>query len=605
MSGPMRGPGGRRPGMEKPRDMGAAMKRLFQFMSPFRVSLVLVVLFVLLSTLLSSIGPTVLGLATNEIQRGFQRMQAGTGGIDFGAIVRILTLLGVLYGVSALFEYLQHFTIAGVSQKTMYALRRAVDEKIKKLPLSYYDGHSIGDILSRVTNDVDTVASSLQQGINQVFSSIFTLIFTLVMMLRLSPWLTLVTLLTLPLTLVCSMGVVKTSQALFKGQMNTLGDLNGYAEETYTGHQVVQAFSREKQTNKTFDDINETLYGYSWKANFISSVIMPISGFFGNLGYILVTIIGAFQCLNGTMLVGSIQSFTQYIRQFNQPVTQAAQLTNMLQATIAAAERVFAFLDEEEERPDVEDALVPALDRGEVRFEHVSFGYSPDKILMKDLNLEIHPGETVAIVGPTGAGKTTLVNLILRFYEVQHGRVLIDGVDITQMTRTHLRSCIGMVLQDTWLFSGTILENIRYGRLDAADEEVYAAARADDFIRSQPDGYHTDLGEDAANISQGQRQLLTIARAILSDPEILILDEATSSVDTRTEVLIQKAMHTLMKNRTSFVIAHRLSTIRDADKILVMDHGDIIEAGSHRELMALGGFYSKLYQSQFQEGDTP
>ena len=335
---------------------------------------------------------------------------------------------------------------------------------------------------------------------------------------------------------------------------------------------------------------------------------MPISGFFGNLGYILVTIIGAFQCLNGTMLVGSIQSFTQYIRQFNQPVTQAAQLTNMLQATIAAAERVFAFLDEEEERPDVEDALVPALDRGEVRFEHVSFGYSPDKILMKDLNLEIHPGETVAIVGPTGAGKTTLVNLILRFYEVQHGRVLIDGVDITQMTRTHLRSCIGMVLQDTWLFSGTILENIRYGRLDAADEEVYAAARAaraDDFIRSLPDGYHTDLGEDAANISQGQRQLLTIARAILSDPEILILDEATSSVDTRTEVLIQKAMHTLMKNRTSFVIAHRLSTIRDADKILVMDHGDIIEAGSHRELMALGGFYSKLYQSQFQEGDTP
>ncbi|MCI9529163.1 MAG: ABC transporter ATP-binding protein [Angelakisella sp.] len=609
MSGPMHGgPGGRQPkSFDRPKNTKATLRRLLAFMKPYHLGLSLVVVFAILSTVFNSMGPMVLGFATNEIQRGFDRMSQGSGGIDFAAVLRILALMAALYVVSALFSYLQNFLVSGVAQKTIYSLRKTVDQKLRRLPLGYFDRGSIGDVLSRVTNDVDTVATTLQQGINQVVNSVFTLVTILVMMIVISPVLTGVALLTLPLSLLASMNVVRLSQKLFKGQADTLGTLNGYVEEMYTGHNVVKVFSQEGNTVEAFDRLNGELYRYSWKANFISGIIMPVSGFIGNLGYIIVTVLGAVWVIQGRFLVGSIQSFIQYIRHFNNPIVQLANLANMLQSTIAAAERVFELLDEAEETPDpLPRGEIPQAARrgsGSVEFQNVSFGYTPDRTLINNLSLSIRPGETVAIVGPTGAGKTTLVNLILRFYEVSGGRILLDGEDIAQMPRAALRSRIGMVLQDTWLFSGTIRENIRYGRLDATDAEVEEAARsarADKFIRALPQGYDTQLGEDAANISQGQRQLLTIARAILSDPDILILDEATSSVDTRTEVLIQKAMNALMKGRTSFVIAHRLSTIRDAGKILVMRDGDIIEAGNHQELMAKGGFYAQLYQSQFR-----
>ena len=609
MSGPMHGgPGGRQPkSFDRPKNTKATLRRLLAFMKPYHLGLSLVVVFAILSTVFNSMGPMVLGFATNEIQRGFDRMSQGSGGIDFAAVLRILALMAALYIVSALFSYLQNFLVSGVAQKTIYSLRKTVDQKLRRLPLGYFDRGSIGDVLSRVTNDVDTVATTLQQGINQVVNSVFTLVTILVMMMVISPVLTGVALLTLPLSLLASMNVVRLSQKLFKGQADTLGTLNGYVEEMYTGHNVVKVFSQEGNTVEAFDRLNGELYRYSWKANFISGIIMPVSGFIGNLGYIIVTVLGAVWVIQGRFLVGSIQSFIQYIRHFNNPIVQLANLANMLQSTIAAAERVFELLDEAEETPDpLPQGEIPQAARrgsGSVEFQNVSFGYTPDRTLINNLSLSIRPGETVAIVGPTGAGKTTLVNLILRFYEVSGGRILLDGEDIAQMPRKALRSRIGMVLQDTWLFSGTIRENIRYGRLTATDAEVEEAARsarADKFIRALPQGYDTQLGEDAANISQGQRQLLTIARAILSDPDILILDEATSSVDTRTEVLIQKAMNALMKGRTSFVIAHRLSTIRDAGKILVMRDGDIIEAGNHQELMAKGGFYAQLYQSQFR-----
>ena len=609
MSGPMHGgPGGRQPkSFDRPKNTKATLRRLLAFMKPYHLGLSLVVVFAILSTVFNSMGPMVLGFATNEIQRGFDRMSQGSGGIDFAAVLRILALMAALYVVSALFSYLQNFLVSGVAQKTIYSLRKTVDQKLRHLPLGYFDRGSIGDVLSRVTNDVDTVATTLQQGINQVVNSVFTLVTILVMMMVISPVLTGVALLTLPLSLLASMNVVRLSQKLFKGQADTLGTLNGYVEEMYTGHNVVKVFSQEGNTVEAFDRLNGELYRYSWKANFISGIIMPVSGFIGNLGYIIVTVLGAVWVIQGRFLVGSIQSFIQYIRHFNNPIVQLANLANMLQSTIAAAERVFELLDEAEETPDpLPRGEIPQAARrgsGSVEFQNVSFGYTPDRTLINNLSLSIRPGETVAIVGPTGAGKTTLVNLILRFYEVSGGRILLDGEDIAQMPRAALRSRIGMVLQDTWLFSGTIRENIRYGRLDATDAEVEEAARsarADKFIRALPQGYDTQLGEDAANISQGQRQLLTIARAILSDPDILILDEATSSVDTRTEVLIQKAMNALRKGRTSFVTAHRLATIRDAGKILVMRDGDIIEAGNHQELMAKGGFYAQLYQSQFR-----
>ncbi|MBQ8918286.1 MAG: ABC transporter ATP-binding protein, partial [Oscillospiraceae bacterium] len=545
----------------------------------------------------------IIGFATNEIQLGWQRIQAGTGGMDLDAIGIILLLLGGIYLLNSLFVYLQSRLLVNMTHKTMYQLRRRVDEKIKTLPIGYYDSHQLGDILSRVTNDVDTVSASLQQSVTQILSSVLSVITILVMMLVISPVLTLVALLTLPLTVLLSTGVIKRSQPLFVRQQSSLGHLNGHIEEMYSGHNVIKAFGREGSVLAEFDQINEERYQSSYMANYISGIIHPLSNLISNLGYAIVTVVGGLMVISGSLLVGDIQSFAQYLRNFSQPITQLSNIMNTLQSTIAAAERIFGFLDETEEEPVPDEKLqYPAERKGSVCFEHVRFGYTPDRTLIKDFNLEVKAGEMVAIVGPTGAGKTTLVNLLLRFYDVNGGRILVDGVDIADMDRIKLREYFGMVLQDTWLFHGTIRDNIRYGRLDATDGEVQRAARtsyAHNFIRTLPGGYNMVLSEDASNISQGQRQLITIARALLSNPRILILDEATSSVDTRTEVLIQKAMKTLMEGRTSFVIAHRLSTIRDADKILVLNDGDIVEVGTHDQLLAKGGFYADLYNSQF------
>ncbi|MBQ8670269.1 MAG: ABC transporter ATP-binding protein, partial [Oscillospiraceae bacterium] len=518
--------------------------------------------------------------------------------MDLDAIGIILLLLGGIYLLNSLFVYLQCRLLVNMTQKTMYQLRRRVDEKIKTLPIGYYDSHQLGDILSRVTNDVDTVSASLQQSVTQILSSVLSVITILVMMLVISPVLTLVALLTLPLTVLLSTGVIKRSQPLFVRQQSSLGHLNGHIEEMYSGHNVIKAFGREGSVLAEFDQINEERYQSSYMANYISGIIHPLSNLISNLGYAIVTVVGGLMVISGSLLVGDIQSFAQYLRNFSQPITQLSNIMNTLQSTIAAAERIFGFLDETEEEPVPDEKLqYPAERKGSVCFEHVRFGYTPDRTLIKDFNLEVKAGEMVAIVGPTGAGKTTLVNLLLRFYDVNGGRILVDGVDIADMDRIKLREYFGMVLQDTWLFHGTIRDNIRYGRLDATDGEVQRAARtsyAHNFIRTLPGGYNMVLSEDASNISQGQRQLLTIARALLSDPRILILDEAASSVDTRTEVLIQKAMKTLLEGRTSFVIAHRLSTIRDADKILVLNDGDIVEVGTHDQLLAKGGFYADL-----------
>ena len=609
----MSGPGMKRHGPngpylgDKPKNTKGTLLRLLAFMKPYRVGLILVLAFTILSTVAGNLAPRVIGFATNEIQRGAERILKGTGGMDYRAIVGILVILGIMYVLNALLTYAQQYLMAGISQKTMYTLRRKVDLKLKKLPLSYFDSQPLGDILSRVTNDVDTVSNSLQQGINQIMTSALTLITILVMMLVISPALTLVALLTLPLTLLLSMGVIKRSQPLFVGQQSSLGRLNGHIEEMYTGHNVIKAYGREAEVIRQFEEINEERYRYSWKANFISGFIMPVSHLISNLGYVAVTVIGGVMVINGRLLIGDIQSFAQYLRNFSQPITQLSNIANTLQSTVAAAERSFDFLDQPEEEP-VESPLAPPEPKvGRVEFDHVKFGYAPGQTLIRDFDLHVQSGETIAIVGPTGAGKTTLVNLLLRFYDITGGRILVDGEDIAQMDRVALREYFGMVLQDTWLFEGSILENIRYGTLDATDDEVIAAAKAayaDDFIRTLPGGYAMELSEDASNISQGQRQLLTIARAVLSNPAILILDEATSSVDTRTEVLIQKAMNTLMEGRTSFVIAHRLSTIRDADKILVLNNGDIVETGNHSQLLRQGGFYADLYNSQFAYNNT-
>jgi len=602
------GPGGGGPGRfmhvgEKPRNTKGTLRRLLTFLRPYRAALVLVVVLTVLSAVAGNLGPRVIGLATNEIQLGVQRMSAGTGGMDYSAILRILVILGLLYLLSSVFTYVQNLLMVGVTQKTMYQLRRRVDEKLKTLPIAYFDSHQLGDILSRVTNDVDTVSNSLQQGVTQILSSALSVLTILVMMLVISPVLTLVALLSLPLTVLLSAGVIKKSQPLFVRQQSSLGQLNGYIEEMYTGHNVIKAYGREASVQQDFDRINEDRFESSYKANFISGIIMPASHLISNLGYVAVTVVGGVMAINGSLLIGDIQSFAQYLRNFSQPITQLSNIVNTLQSTVAAAERIFDFLDETEEAPVPAEVMTfPAEMKGDVRFDHVRFGYAPGQSLIKDFDLDVKSGETVAIVGPTGAGKTTLVNLLLRFYDVTGGSIRVDETDISRMDRLKLRQYFGMVLQDTWLFHGTIRENIRYGRLDATDEEVERAARAayaHSFIRTLPGGYDMVLSEDASNISQGQRQLLTIARAILSDPRILILDEATSSVDTRTEVLIQQAMQRLMKGRTSFVIAHRLSTIRDADKILVLNEGDIVEVGTHKQLLARGGFYADLYNSQF------
>ena len=607
--GGMGGPGGHGPGRRgvvmagaKPKNFKGTLLRLLGYLKPYWFASVCMIVFVLLATLFNTLAPKILGNATTLIYDGVIHKT----GIDFGGLFRILLMLGGAYLLWGLFTYFQQIIMAQVAQKTMYSLRRDVDKKLSRLPLKYFDSQTFGEILSRVTNDVDTISNSLQQSLTQVVTSVITLVMLLIMMLTVSPWLTLIALATLPFSALISMGVVKKTQKYFKGQQKSIGELNGHIEEMYGGHNIVKLFNREEQVKEKFDRINEELYHNSRTATFASSIMMPLTSLVGNIGYVALCVVGGMMVAAGTLAIGGVQAFIQYLRQFNQPISQIANIANILQSTVAAAERVFQMLDEEEQIPETDQPQTLAHVDGSVAFRDVSFGYSEDKILIRNLNLEIGSGDTVAIVGPTGAGKTTLVNLLMRFYEINGGGIYVDGVETTKFTREYLRNIFGMVLQDTWLFQGTIRENLAYGKENATEEEIIAAAKAahaHGFIKLLPGGYDFVLNEEASNISQGQKQLLTIARAILKDPDILILDEATSSVDTRTEVLIQKAMNNLMKDRTSFVIAHRLSTIRDATKILVMRDGAIVEQGNHQSLMERDGFYANLYNSQFAQNN--
>lgn len=683
---PRRGPGGHggppmgRP-VEKAKNFKGTLKRLTKYLLPRKMNLIIVFLTAIISTVFNIFSPKVMGEATTKLFEGLmakgkyamslftpenipnllkmedlpQSLRTLIEGmmkdpkaaqpapkmditnidpeiwkfisnhgpkIDFNYIGRIVLILIGLYIISAIFGYIQQYVMAGVAQNTVLDMRNDVNEKLNKLPLKYFDSRTHGEILSRVTNDLDTVANTLQQSITQLITSVVTIIGVVIMMLTISPWLTLVTIATLPLSVIITMSVAKKSQKFFAAQQKELGELNGHVEEMYTGHKIVKAFGHEDKAVKEFDEINEKLYNVGWKAQFISGIIMPLMGFVNNIGYVLVSVVGGIFVTKGRITVGDIQAFIQYSRQFGQPIVQTANIANVLQSTVAAAERVFEILDEIEELPNKADAKLIDLEKdvimeklpgqkepkviaplkGEVKFENVKFGYKETVTLMENMNIDVKQGQTIAIVGPTGAGKTTLVNLLMRFYEIQGGKISVDGVDIRDFKRGELRTMFGMVLQDTWLFNGSIKDNIAYSKKGATFEEVVRAAKAahaDHFIRTLPEGYDTILNEEASNISQGQKQLLTIARAILADPSILILDEATSSVDTRTEVQIQKAMNNLMKGRTSFVIAHRLSTIRDADLILVMNNGSIIEQGNHHELLEKGGFYADLYNSQF------
>ncbi|MBM7871732.1 ATP-binding cassette subfamily B protein [Clostridium pascui] len=681
--GPGHGGGPMTMPVEKAKDFKGTLKRLMKYLMPRKLNLIIVFITAIISTIFSIVGPKIMGNATTKLFEGLMakgkyamdlfkpeniantlkmpdlpeslrkmitgamanpEAAKGTAApkvdvtnidpelwtfiskhgpkIDFDYIGKIILILIGLYLISALFSYIQQYIMAGVAQNTVFDMRRDVNEKLNKLPLKYFDSRTHGEILSRVTNDLDTVASTLQQSLTQFITSIVTIIGVIVMMLTISPMLTLVTITTLPLSVLVTILIAKKSQNYFKEQQKALGELNGHVEEMYTGHKIVKVFGHEEKAINEFNEINERLYNVGWKAQFISGIIMPMMNFINNIGYVLVSVVGGIFVTNGRITVGNIQAFIQYSRQFGQPIVQTANIANILQSTVAAAERVFEILDEVEEIPDEEDAKIIDLKnneikeknlnnvefkvvgelKGGVKFEGVKFGYKETITLMENMNIDVKSGQTVAIVGPTGAGKTTLVNLLMRFYEIQGGKILIDGVDIRDFKRGDLRSMFGMVLQDTWLFTGSIKDNIAYSRKDATFEEVVRAAKAahaDHFIRTLPEGYDTILNEEASNISQGQKQLLTIARVILADPSILILDEATSSVDTRTEVQIQKAMNSLMQGRTSFVIAHRLSTIRDADLILVMNNGTIIEQGNHHELLEKGGFYADLYNSQF------
>ncbi len=603
MRGPMRGGHGMMPG-EKAKDFKGSTLRLLSYMGKFKFALIGVLLFAVGSTLFNVVGPKILGQATTELFSGLVAKVQGTGSINFGKIGTILLLLLGLYLLSALFSFIQGWIMTGVTQRLCYRLRRDISEKIHRMPMKYFESKTVGEVLSRITNDIDTLGQSLNQSVTQLITSVTTIIGVIIMMLSINTIMTGVTIVILPVSMVLVMIVVKHSQKYFRAQQAFLGTINGQVEETYSGHNVVRAFNREQAVLDEFRETNKKLYQSAWKSQFFSGLMQPIMQFIGNLGYVAVTVLGAILAAAGTIQVGDIQSFIQYVRNFTQPITQMAQVSNMLQSMAAAAERVFEFLAEEEEDQLAESPVPVSSIQGQVTFDHVRFGYDPNKIIIGDFSATVEPGQTVAIVGPTGAGKTTMVKLLMRFYDVQSGAIRIDGHDVRDFNRSELREAFGMVLQDTWLFKGTIMENIRYGRLDATDEEVIAAAKAahvHHFIQTLPGGYQMELSEDASNISQGQRQLLTIARAILADNKIMILDEATSSVDTRTEQLIQKAMNNLMKGRTSFVIAHRLSTIKDADLILVMKDGDIIEQGNHQTLLEKNGFYATLYNSQFED----
>lgn len=609
MGGPMGRMGGGPRAVEKAKDFKGTMKKLGVYLKPYSLSIAIVILFAIGSAAFSIVGPKILGKATTKIFEGLVQKITGVpdASIDFGYIGNIAMILVALYLVSSLFGIIQSFIMSGVAQKVSYNLRKQISEKMDTLPLNYFDTRTNGEVLSRITNDVDTVNQTLNQSLSQIITSVVTLIGVLIMMFSISWIMTLATFIILPVSMVLISLVVKKSQKYFKSQQEYLGHLNGQVEEVYGGHNIMKAFNREEASTKDFDELNNTLYKSAWKSQFLSGMMMPIMSFVGNLGYVLVSILGGWLTIKSVITVGDIQAFIQYVRSFNQPISQMAQVANIMQSTAAAAERVFEFLDEEDEVKDPVNSVDPSEIRGEVEFEDVHFGYNEDKIIINDFSVDVKPGQKVAIVGPTGAGKTTIVKLLMRFYDINSGSIKIDGHDITDFKRADLRNLFGMVLQDTWLFNGTIMENLRYGRLDATDAEVKEAAKAahvDHFVKTLPDGYNMVLNEEASNISQGQKQLLTIARAFLKDPKLLILDEATSSVDTRTELLIQKAMEKLMEGRTSFIIAHRLSTIRDADLILVMKDGDIVEQGNHEELLEKGGFYSSLYNSQFEQSSA-
>ncbi|EJR33639.1 MULTISPECIES: ABC transporter ATP-binding protein [Bacillus] len=612
-SGP--GPGGGGPmggGMrkiEKAKNFKGTMNKLLQYLKPYKLSILIVILFAIGSAAFTIVGPKILGNATTKLFEGLVSKVSGAPGaaIDFTYIGNIVILLLGLYILSTVFGIIQGYIISGVAQKVSYNFRKEIDEKINRMPLKYFDKTTHGEVLSRITNDVDTVSQTLNQSMSQIITSVITIIGVLIMMLSISWQMTLVALLILPVSMILIMAVVKRSQKYFKSQQEYLGHVNGQVEEIYSGHNIVKAFNKEEEEVKKFEKVNDTLYHSAWKSQFLSGMMMPIMTFIGNIGYVAVSILGGWLAVKRTIAVGDILAFVQYVRSFTQPIAQVAQIANVLQSTAAAAERVFEFLEEEEEVPEAENPVKLQKVQGEVTFQDVQFGYNPDKIIINNFSSNIKPGQKVAIVGPTGAGKTTIVKLLMRFYDINSGAICIDGHDIKDFTREDLRNMFGMVLQDTWLFNGSIMENIRYGRLDATDEEVIEAAKAahvHNFVKTLPNKYQMELNEEASNVSQGQKQLLTIARALIADPKILILDEATSSIDTRTEVLIQKAMENLMEGRTSFIIAHRLSTIRDADLILVMKDGDIVEQGNHEELLKADGFYASLYNSQFEGADA-
>ncbi len=604
---PMRGRGpmgrGMMPG-EKAKDFRGSVGKLLNYMGRYKIALVFVIIFAICGTAFNIVGPKILSKATTEIFNGLLSKLSGGSGIDFGKIGRILLILIGLYGVSACFSFIQGWLMTGISQKMCFRMRKEISEKINRMPMEYFESRTVGEVLSRITNDVDTLGMSLNQSVTQLITSITTVIGILIMMLSISPLMTLIAVIILPVSMILITVVVKSSQKYFRTQQEYLGHINGQVEEVYSGQNIVKAFDREEEVLREFSETNDTLYASAWKSQFFSGMMQPIMNFVGNLGYVSVAVVGGYLTIRGSIEIGDIQAFIQYVRQFTQPISQVAQVSNMLQSMAAASERVFEFLAEPEEDITVENPVHLEAPEGRVSFQHVRFGYKPDKTVIHDFSCDVEPGQTVAIVGPTGAGKTTMVKLLMRFYDVNQGQILVDGHNIKDFNRGELRELFGMVLQDTWLFKGTIMENIRYGRLEATDEEVIAAAKAahaHHFIQTLPGGYQMELNEDASNVSQGQKQLLTIARAILADNPVLILDEATSSVDTRTEERIQKAMNNLMKGRTSFVIAHRLSTIKDADVILVMRDGDIIEQGNHEDLLRKGGFYADLYNSQFEE----